>query len=428
MATSEKSRVARKPARPPATTRPSRGSVYTTVPFPDRAALARSLSYSTETRPRPPRTYLRHLAPREGLRAHSRRFTLPNPVHLSQLRTFWSHVDPLSKTFACHTCVFHPADGVTTNIFDAPLWDIHAAARNGDLEVVRLLLERGANAEAKVGDGMTSLHLASLNGNTETVRLLLDHGTNAHAEDNDGWTPLHHASSEGDTETVRLLLDRGASADAKDKEGRTPFQVASGETIHATLVSDPVEIFLLYMRLAVLKPADRSNMAQGQFLGPGPSSNQDVLLVYVEPKPPTKCRGGNAKGTGMPKAKEGLEGAIPSCSSTFTLWTKPLLGAIQGAVLWKQDWYTALLVLKSPSSVTHFDERGAPPAPQGRHDLFDYGKLSQAHVLKLGRSGTGLIALALSPFVRECTATDIPVLYCFCARTSSPPSPPPPLL
>ncbi|KAH8985201.1 hypothetical protein EDB86DRAFT_3246471 [Lactarius hatsudake] len=35
--------------RSPATTRPSRGSVYTTVPFPDRAALARSLSYSTET-------------------------------------------------------------------------------------------------------------------------------------------------------------------------------------------------------------------------------------------------------------------------------------------------------------------------------------------------------------------------------------------
>ncbi|KAH9175133.1 hypothetical protein EDB89DRAFT_1947832, partial [Lactarius sanguifluus] len=41
---------------------------------------------------------------------------------LGQLRTFWSHVDPLSKTFACHTCVFHPADGVTTNIFDTPLW------------------------------------------------------------------------------------------------------------------------------------------------------------------------------------------------------------------------------------------------------------------------------------------------------------------
>ncbi|KAH9069516.1 hypothetical protein EDB83DRAFT_438348 [Lactarius deliciosus] len=115
--------------RSPATTRPSRGSVHTTVPFPDRAALARSLSYSTETRLRPPRTCLRHLAPRESLHDHSRRFTLPNPVHLNlftiaflgQLRTFWS---PCGPPIARHTCVLHPADGVTTNIFDAPLWDI----------------------------------------------------------------------------------------------------------------------------------------------------------------------------------------------------------------------------------------------------------------------------------------------------------------
>ncbi|KAH9022695.1 hypothetical protein EDB85DRAFT_368750 [Lactarius pseudohatsudake] len=109
--------------------------------------------------------------------------------------------------------------------------------------------------------------------------------------------------------------------------------------------------------------------------------------------------------------------------------------------IWEQ--YRERLAETSPSSVTHFDERGAPLAPLnfsvsisgeqrhfpgGRHGLFDYGKLSQAHVLKLGRSGTGLIGLALSPFVRKCAATDIPALYCFCARTSSPPSPPPPLL
>ncbi|KAH9012107.1 hypothetical protein EDB84DRAFT_1444840 [Lactarius hengduanensis] len=88
---------------------------------------------------------------------------------------------------------------------------------------------------------------------------------------------------------------------------------------------------------------------------------------------------------------------------------------------WEQ--YRERLLDTSPSSMTHFDERGAPLAPLnfsvsisgeqrhfpgGRHGLFDYGKLSQAHVLKLGRSGTGLIALALSPFVRKCAATGHP--------------------
>ncbi|KAH9022688.1 hypothetical protein EDB85DRAFT_1895130 [Lactarius pseudohatsudake] len=184
----------------------------------------------------------------------------------------------------------------------------------------------------------------------------------------------------------------------------------------------------------------------GHFHGLGPSSNPGALLVCIEPKPPTKCRsswntetgtrGENAQGSGMPKAKEERRRRNPIVFEDVHLMDKTTFGSF-----WEQ--YRERLVETSPSFVTHFDERGAPLAPPnfsvsiygeqrhfpgGRHGLFDYGKLSQAHVLKLGRSGTGLIALALSPFVRKCAATDIPALYCFCARTSSPPSPPPPLL
>ncbi|KAH9032916.1 hypothetical protein EDB84DRAFT_1561802 [Lactarius hengduanensis] len=49
---------------------------------PDFAALARGSSPSTQTRPRPPQTYLRNLAPRGGLRDTLRRFTPPNPAQL----------------------------------------------------------------------------------------------------------------------------------------------------------------------------------------------------------------------------------------------------------------------------------------------------------------------------------------------------------
>ncbi|KAH9162827.1 hypothetical protein EDB89DRAFT_2229796 [Lactarius sanguifluus] len=48
-----------------------------TVLSPDVAALARGFSPSTQTRPRSPRTPIRHLAPRGGLRDTSRRFTPP---------------------------------------------------------------------------------------------------------------------------------------------------------------------------------------------------------------------------------------------------------------------------------------------------------------------------------------------------------------
>ncbi|KAH9009651.1 hypothetical protein EDB85DRAFT_1902858 [Lactarius pseudohatsudake] len=65
MATSANFRVARKRARPFAIARDhpdQQGSMYPTIPFPDHAALTRSLGHLTETQLRPPRTYLRHLA------------------------------------------------------------------------------------------------------------------------------------------------------------------------------------------------------------------------------------------------------------------------------------------------------------------------------------------------------------------------------
>jgi len=68
-----------------------------------------------------------------------------------------------------------------------------------------------------------------------------------------------------------------------------------------------------------------------------------------------------------------------------------------GSVLWKASVEFLSLVLQQ----RHFPER--------HRGLFDYAKLSQAHVLELG-AGTGLLALALSPLVRKYTATDIPVL------------------
>ncbi|KAH9032787.1 hypothetical protein EDB85DRAFT_1180055, partial [Lactarius pseudohatsudake] len=57
----------------------------------------------------------------------------------------------------------------------------------------------------------------------------------------------------------------------------------------ATLVSDSNdEIFLLYTRLADLKPADSSDAGHLHSLG-SENSNQDVLLVCIELKPPTTC-------------------------------------------------------------------------------------------------------------------------------------------
>ena len=106
---------------------------------------------------------------------------------------------------------------------DTPL---HWAVYVGKTEIVQLLLDRGADIEAKNNLGDTSLHKAVKNGSTETVQLLLDKNANIETKNNDGDTPLHMATYFGKTEIVQLLLGRGADIEAKNNNDNTPLHLA----------------------------------------------------------------------------------------------------------------------------------------------------------------------------------------------------------
>jgi ankyrin repeat protein len=71
--------------------------------------------------------------------------------------------------------------------------------------VVRLLVELGADRDAKDNDGSTALHGAASGGHEAVVRLLVVLGADRDAIDNDGSTALHLAASEGHEAVVRLL-------------------------------------------------------------------------------------------------------------------------------------------------------------------------------------------------------------------------------
>ena len=73
------------------------------------------------------------------------------------------------------------------------------ASTNGHLEIVRLLLDRGAYVQA-MDD--YALRWASINGHLEVVRLLLDKGADVHADDDDA---LRWASINGHLEVVKVL-------------------------------------------------------------------------------------------------------------------------------------------------------------------------------------------------------------------------------
>src|SRR6201996_5865555 len=97
-------------------------------------------------------------------------------------------------------------------------------------QVIRLLLEHGADVSARDDTHSTPLHLASSNGNNDAVKLLIRHGADVNAQDERHMTPLHRAASSRlafRRNVVRLLLHYGANVGAEDDKGQTPFQIAA---------------------------------------------------------------------------------------------------------------------------------------------------------------------------------------------------------
>ena len=99
------------------------------------------------------------------------------------------------------------------------------------IEALLVLLEHNADINLPNIDGKTPLYWtlseSSSNGRfVDVVRLLLEHGADPNVCTNHHTTTLHEASSRGLVEAARLLLIHGAKVDEKDGSGRTPLQVA----------------------------------------------------------------------------------------------------------------------------------------------------------------------------------------------------------
>ena len=102
------------------------------------------------------------------------------------------------------------------------------AAQGGHIELVRLLLAKGADVNRKAESGVTALHLAALQGGLKTVGLLLEKGADPNATNKDNETPLHMAiAGDGDIEIIKLLVKYGAQLNIANKEGITPVRLAS---------------------------------------------------------------------------------------------------------------------------------------------------------------------------------------------------------
>ncbi|MDH4227644.1 MAG: ankyrin repeat domain-containing protein [Deltaproteobacteria bacterium] len=98
------------------------------------------------------------------------------------------------------------------------------AARSGNTSMIYALAALGADVNAKDKNGYTPLHHAMNRGDDEVVKFLIEKGADVNAKaSSDGKTPL---LIEGSHETVKLLLASGADIKAIDKDGNTAMHTA----------------------------------------------------------------------------------------------------------------------------------------------------------------------------------------------------------
>jgi ankyrin repeat protein len=159
--------------------------------------------------------YRRDRALVEAIRAHA------DPSDVFEAATF-GDLDLLTRLLDAAASVVdeRSGDGFTA---------LHLAAFFGQADAVRLLVARGASVDARGTGWMvgTPLHSAASGSHVEAAGVLLDAGADADARQADGWTPLHAAAANGDAALVRRLLEAGADAEAVNDAGTSARELAA---------------------------------------------------------------------------------------------------------------------------------------------------------------------------------------------------------
>ena len=99
------------------------------------------------------------------------------------------------------------------------------AASRGELEKVRAMLDHGAVVKGN-NKLLTALHWAVTMGHRDVAELLIERGANVEAKAADGHTPLHMAAREGDAQMVQCLLEARANPNSTNNASQTAVDLA----------------------------------------------------------------------------------------------------------------------------------------------------------------------------------------------------------
>jgi hypothetical protein len=103
---------------------------------------------------------------------------------------------------------------------------LHEATGCEDEELVKLLIQHGADIYKVASTGATALHDAALCGNYAAAKFLLEQGIKVDIRDKEGRVALHEAAEHGREAVIRLLLEYHASTTLRANDGTTPTDLA----------------------------------------------------------------------------------------------------------------------------------------------------------------------------------------------------------
>jgi ankyrin repeat protein len=101
-----------------------------------------------------------------------------------------------------------------------------AASLDSSVEIGKILIQKGADVNAKDLLGWTPLIYAAYHGQTEFAALLIEKGADLNARSNVGWTPLMYAAFSGRAEVGKLLIAKGAVVNLASRDGKTALSIA----------------------------------------------------------------------------------------------------------------------------------------------------------------------------------------------------------
>ena len=172
---------------------------------------------------------------------------------------------------------------------------LHIAAWHKHHKIVKYLLEKGANPEAKNEFGYLALHFAAKAGSGKVVSCLLEHKRSAHfinALGEYGRTPLHLATFNARVKVTALLIEHGADINAKASEedcGVTPLH----EAVCKGLVN-VVKTLTSYASLDVMIPDEKEHCPLFYAIMHGFSDVVECLLKHPSWKNPENASDPNS--------------------------------------------------------------------------------------------------------------------------------------